>query len=67
MTKDTSTQPRNKQTMILNIQLSTYFILNLSGLVISLRLGTIDVLLDLHKQPITDRFIFERVELGAPF
>jgi len=53
--------------MTLNLQLGTHFILNITGLIISLRLGTLDVLLDLHKQPITDRFIFERVELGTPF
>ena len=53
--------------MYMNVRLGNIFIFEVSGRLLSLRLGEIDLLLDLNKQPVTDRFIFERVKVGSAF
>lgn len=53
--------------MYMNVRLGNLFIFEVSGLILSLRLGVLDLLLDLHKEPVTYRFICERVPMGAAF
>jgi len=52
--------------MLIHVQIGN-FIFETSGTQISLRARTHDVLLDLNKKSVTQRWIYERVELGACF
>lgn len=64
MTTKLQLQPAHKYAFI---RLGNAIIFEWSGLMISLRVLTVDILIDLNKTPVTNRFICESVEIGASF